>query len=86
MDLHQVTLYGKKECCLCDEAKVALNNVRRRVPFRLEVVDIESDPALMEAYGLSIPVVTVDGVRVFMYRVNEPRLLAILSSPPGERK
>ena len=57
-----VTLYGKPGCCLCDEARSAIAEVRARRPFDLEEVDVTLDPALNREYAERIPVVTIDGV------------------------
>lgn len=37
--------------------------------YELEEVNIETDPALNEKYGLLIPVITINGVAVFKYRM-----------------
>lgn len=75
---HKVILYGKKECCLCDEAMEVLQKVNASLPFELEKRDITGDRELLEKFGLKIPVIFVDGVEVFKYRVNENRLRALL--------
>ncbi len=76
---HKVTLYGKADCCLCDEAMEVLHKVDAFVPFDLEKIDISGKPELLAEFGLKIPVIFVDGVQAFKYRVNEGRLLALLS-------
>jgi len=76
---HKVILYGKKECCLCDEAMAVLQKVNALLPFELEKRDITGDRELLEKFGLKIPVIFVDGVEVFKYRVNENRLRALLN-------
>ena len=76
---HKVILYGKKECCLCDEALELLLKVKVSLPFELEKRDITGDRELLEKFGLKIPVIVVDGVEVFKYRVNENRLRALLN-------
>ena len=76
---HKVTLYGKKECCLCDEALELLQKVNASLPFDLEKRDISGDLELLEKFGLTIPVIFVDGIQVFKYRVNENRLRALLN-------
>jgi len=58
----RLTLYGKPGCCLCDEARAAIAEVRTRHEFDLEEVDITLDPVLARAYGERIPVVAFDGV------------------------
>jgi glutaredoxin len=70
----QLTLYTKTDCPLCDDAARALERVRTRVPFELEVVDIEQDAALRDRYGERVPVVLVDGEPEFEYFVDERRL------------
>lgn len=48
----RLVLYGKESCHLCDEAEALL----RSLGIVAEYVDIESDPALLENYGIRIPV------------------------------
>ena len=50
-----LTLYTKPDCTLCDEALAALERVRRRTPFELEVIDISADTMLAERFGERIP-------------------------------
>ena len=68
-----LTLYTKPDCCLCDEAREALERVRGRAPFDLEVVDISTDPELRERYGERIPVVPWTA-SCFEYIVDEAAL------------
>ncbi|MEI6692508.1 MAG: glutaredoxin family protein [Chlorobium sp.] len=75
---HKVTLYGKKECCLCDEAMDVLLKVQVLEPFDLEKIDISDNSDLLAEFGLKIPVISVDGIQAFKYRVNETRLLGLL--------
>ncbi|MGI8596403.1 MAG: glutaredoxin family protein, partial [Thermoleophilaceae bacterium] len=65
-----VTLYGKPGCCLCDEARAVVAQVRAAHPFALEEVDITFDPVLERRYREQIPVLVVDGEEVFRYRVD----------------
>jgi glutaredoxin len=69
-----VTLYGKPGCCLCDEAKAAIEQVREHRHFILEEVDITLDPALNRDYGERIPVVAVDGDEAFELGVDPAEL------------
>ena len=66
-----MTLYSKRDCPLCDEARVALVRVRGRVDFDLLEVDIARDPELEARYRERIPVVAVDGAELFDYHVDE---------------
>jgi glutaredoxin len=71
----KVTLYGKADCCLCDQAKDVLDRVGRRLPFELEVIDIEGDRDLVARFGHEIPVVFVDGRKAFKLRIDETELV-----------
>ena len=75
MSAVKVILYGKPDCCLCDEAKEVLARARGIAPFDLEQVDISADPALMERFGSEIPVVFIAGRKAFKYRVDEAEFL-----------
>lgn len=54
-----VTLYTRKNCGLCDEAKAELAALEGELPHRLVEVDIDSDPALQKIYGQRIPVLEI---------------------------
>ena len=69
--MHDVVLYTREGCCLCDDAREVLQRVRRRREFDLQERDIDSDDALLRAYLERIPVVTIDGVEAFELFVNE---------------
>ena len=76
--MRTVTLYTRRDCCLCDEARKVLDSVRRVEDFALEVVDVDQTPELARKYGLEVPVVTIDGRKAFKYRVDPKGLLARL--------
>jgi uncharacterized membrane protein len=52
-----VTLYTRKECHLCEQAKADLESLQSTTPHKLVEMDIDSDDALLSKYGLEIPVV-----------------------------
>ena len=78
-----LTLYTKPDCPLCDDAQTALERVRERVPFDLEVHDITLDPALAERYAERIPLVLVDGQEAWEYVVDERDLETRLGAAAG---
>ncbi len=78
-----VVLYSKPGCHLCDDVHAVLEQVRREQPFELEVRDISKSRKLIEAYGLDIPVVTIDGVVAFRHRLTADELRAALPKPPA---
>ena len=67
----RVDIYSRPGCHLCDVAKDVIEKVRRRYPFNLSIINIETDPALETAYGTEIPVVTINGNKAFKYKVDE---------------
>jgi redox-sensing transcriptional repressor len=77
-----VVLYGRAECCLCDEAREVLERVRADQPFELLERDIECDDVLLRAYLERIPVVTLDGEELFDFAVDEAILRSRLSRVP----
>jgi glutaredoxin len=75
-----VVQYTRRSCHLCDEAWALLQRYQTRYGFRLEAVDVDSDPRLAAEYGDWVPVVTVDGKVRFRGRVNEVMLKRLLDA------
>jgi glutaredoxin len=75
-----VVMYTRRGCHLCEEAWQQLCRARQRHGFRLREVDVDGDPALVERYGLEVPVVTVDGRVRFRGRVNAVLLERLLGA------
>jgi len=59
----KVTLYTRRGCHLCDQAKQAIDSARRQGPFEYEEFDIDSNPDLRELYNEQVPVIAIDGGR-----------------------
>jgi glutaredoxin len=72
-----VTVYTRRGCHLCDDAIAIVRQVAGR---RADVVlvDIDTDPALVERYTVRVPVVAVDGVEIADYQVSPDQLLTAL--------
>lgn len=73
-----LTIYSKKNCHLCDIAKETLLRLRQEFPFSLTEIDIEKDRRAYEKYKYLIPVIEIDGEKVFNYRINEDELKRLL--------
>ncbi|MCM3731427.1 glutaredoxin family protein [Fictibacillus nanhaiensis] len=56
--------YTKIHCPLCDKAHKLLQELQTEIPFTIEIVDIYNDDALVEKYGMMIPVVEVDAEEI----------------------
>lgn len=61
----------KKDCCLCDEAKLIIDRVLDDYPAELKITDIESDDDLFERYKERIPVLKINGEEHFVFKVHE---------------
>ncbi len=73
-----VQMYTKEGCHLCDVARSIILRVLEEIPFEFQEIDIESSNDLYERFKEEIPVVFVNGERVFTYRVHEEKLRRIL--------
>lgn len=63
-----VTLYTRRDCHLCDEAKEAIRKSGVEVATR--EVDVDTDPDLLRRYGNDVPVILVDGMEAFRHRLD----------------
>jgi uncharacterized membrane protein len=52
-----VTLYTRAGCELCKKAEEDLNALQELIPHKLAIIDIESEPSLLNKFALEIPVV-----------------------------
>jgi glutaredoxin len=75
-----VTLYTRRRCCLCDDAKAVLAAARARVDFEYEEYDIDADPELVRLYNDEVPVIAIDRVKAFKYRVDMKNFLKKLAA------
>ena len=66
----KVTIYTRPGCHLCEEAKATINLSGCEGEFILEEVNIDDDPLLRERYGYDIPVIFINGTKVFKHRVD----------------
>jgi glutaredoxin len=64
-----VILYTRPGCHLCEEAKAEMLAANCAGSYTLEEVNIETDPALKERYGWEIPVIFINGIKAFKYRL-----------------
>ncbi len=67
-----MAVYYGAGCHLCERALAQVRELRAELKFELEEVAIDGEPELEAAYRELIPVVEIDGERVFTYYVHEP--------------
>lgn len=75
-----VTVYSRRECCCCHKAIDVLESFRHKFHLVIEEIDIDDDPSLVEAHGLSVPVVEIDGKIRFRGVVNPVLLERLLKA------
>jgi hypothetical protein len=69
-----IEILTKKDCCLCDKIKEVANKVLPDYPARLIITDIESDPILYEKFKERIPILKINDIESFVYKVHETSL------------
>jgi glutaredoxin len=69
-----LTLLTRDGCHLCDEMHALLARVSPELGLRVELRDIDRDPALRSRYGEEVPVLLVNGRKAFKYRVTTAEL------------
>jgi glutaredoxin len=65
----RVILYTRPGCHLCEAAKLEMLAAGCAGEYVLEEVNIETDAVLLERYGQEIPVIFINGVKAFKYRL-----------------
>ncbi len=77
----RLTLLGKPDCHLCDDARAVVEGVLADHPeVAFEERSILDDPELLEAYVEEIPVVLIDDRVHTIWRVDEARLRTALAA------
>ena len=80
----KLTLYSRRDCCLCDEMKAVIEKVAAATPFEFAEFDIDTDDALRAQYNDQVPVLFVDGRKAFKYRVTVKQLARRLNRKPSK--
>ena len=75
----RLTLLTRPECGLCEDflAELTAAGATRTLP-PLDLRDVDDDPQLQRRYGLQIPVLLLDGVRVCSQRLDLAELDRLL--------
>lgn len=68
------TVYTRRNCKLCDEAKELLE----QYGLEVESIDVDDSPELQARYTECVPVVLLDGRERFRGRVNEVLLQRLI--------
>ena len=74
----RLTLYGRGYCHLCDEMLAALDTLRGEFGFAVDVVDVDSDTALEQRFGILVPVLMHAGTELCHYHLDAGKVRAYL--------
>lgn len=78
----KLTLYSRKDCCLCDEMKAVIKEVAGNLPLDIDEIDVDGSSELREKFGNEVPVLFIDGRKAFKYRVTVSELKRKLKRKP----
>jgi glutaredoxin len=76
--MHDVVVYSRKDCHLCDVVKNTLMQVQGEADFQWREVDIDAEPELRQKFADEVPVVFIDGRKTFKYRMKVSDFLRVL--------
>lgn len=66
-----IQIYTRKDCHLCHVAEEVVAPIAADEGVSVELIDVDSDPALAAEFGEEVPVVFVGGRKAFKYRVDD---------------
>ncbi len=64
----ELVIYTRRDCELCREMEVVIDQVLPRFLAALKRVEIDGDAALEAQFGIEVPVLFVNGRKAFKYR------------------
>lgn len=76
---HEVILYSRQGCHLCDVVKQSLLRLTHRASFTWREIDIDADETLKQQFTNEVPVVFIDGRKAFKYHMDEDDFLKKLA-------
>jgi hypothetical protein len=84
-----LTLLGRAYCHLCDEMLDALRPLAVRHGAAITVVDVDTEPALEQAFGDRVPVLfagdPAGGTELCHFRLDRARVEAVLAEVQAAR-
>ena len=80
--MHEVVVYSRNGCHLCDVVKQTLAQLQPSTDFRWRAIDIDGDPQLRRQYNDEVPVVFIDGRKAFKYHIDAHSFLSSMAARP----
>ena len=78
--MHQVQIYSRHGCHLCDDALATLKLLQKELNFEIEEIFIDGVAELEQKYGEQVPVIQIDHKQHDFFRVDPVRFRKALSS------
>ncbi len=78
--MHDVVVYSREGCHLCDVVKETLKQLEGQADFQWREVDIDADPELRAKYNDEVPVVFIDERKAFKYHMDARQFLKVLAA------
>ena len=78
----KLTLYSRRDCCLCDAMKAVIEEVAANLPLEIDEIDVDGSRETREKFTDQVPVLFIDGRKAFKYRVTAKQLAKKLSRKP----
>ena len=70
----KLTLYSRKDCCLCAEMKAVIDEIAAKIPVEIDEIDIDRSKELCAQLGEEVPLLCIDGRKAFKFRVTTKQL------------
>ena len=80
--MHEVIVYSRAGCHLCDVVKDTLTQLQPHADFTFRIVDIDADPNLRQLYNDQVPVVFINNRKAFKYHMPAADFLRALTARP----
>ena len=78
--MHDVVVYSRKGCHLCDVVKETLLQLHGQADFHWREIDIDTDSDLRQKYNDEVPVVFINGKKAFKYHMDPRQFLRVLAA------
>jgi glutaredoxin len=72
---HEVIVYSRRGCHLCEVVKESLAKLEGHGTFRWQEIDVDTDDDLRRQFTDEVPVVFINGRKAFKYHMDEQEFL-----------
>jgi hypothetical protein len=83
---NSLTVYSRQGCPLCDDLVLDLEMALRGRDMSFHIVDIDSDPALVERYQYKIPVLCHGTRELCFGHLDAAALAGVLAQDSGQKQ